>query len=94
MRCSTAPRSSACGPPALNYVRVPALLSGLLFLVYFPLILVKADRNYFHSVGHHVEGYARNWLLLTAAFFLVSAIAYAARLSLGRSSRARHPTAR
>ncbi len=81
-------------PPALNYVRVPALLSGLLFLVYFPLILVKADRNYFHSVGHHVEGYARNWLLLTAAFFLVSAIAYAARLSLGRLSRARHPTAR
>jgi len=81
-------------PPLLNHVRVPMLLSGLLLLVYFPLILVKADRNYFHSVGHHVHGYARNWLLLSAGFFLVSAIVYAVRVSLGRWSRARRPSAR
>lgn len=81
-------------PPLLNHVRVPALLSGLLLLVYFPLILVKADRNYFHSVGHHVQGYARNWLLLTAGFFLASAVVYAARLSLGRWSRARRRSVR
>jgi hypothetical protein len=74
---------------AINYVRVPALLSGLLLLVYFPLILVKADRNYFHSVGHHVHGYARNWLLVSAAFFLLSALVYAARTFMGRLSRAR-----
>ena len=81
-------------PPLLNHVRVPTLVSGLLLLVYFPLILVKADRNYFHAVGHHVHGYARNWLLLSAAFFLLSAIVYAVRLSLGRWSRPHRPSAR
>jgi hypothetical protein len=73
------------GPPALNHLRVPALLSGLLLLVYFPLILVKADRNYVNSTGHHVEDYARNWLLLTACFFAVSALIYALRLIRHRS---------
>lgn len=75
--------------PAINYVRVPALLSGLLMLVYFPLILVKADRNYFHSVGHHVHGYGRNWLLITAGLFLASALVYTMRTLTGRWSRAR-----
>ena len=75
------------GPPLLNHVRVPTLLSGLLLFVYFPLILVKADRNYVSSTGHHVEGYARNWLLLTAGFFAVSALVYAVRLIRHRASR-------
>lgn len=81
------------GPPAINHVRVPALLSGLLLLVYFPLILVKADRTYVNSTGHHVEGYARNWLLLTAGLFLVSGLIYLARLIRHRSSRAPRPPA-
>jgi hypothetical protein len=79
------------GPPAINHVRVPALFSGLLLLVYFPLILVKADRNYVNSTGHHVEGYLRNWLLLTAGFFLVSGLVYLVRLIRHRSSRAPRP---
>jgi hypothetical protein len=81
-------------PPALNYVRVPALLSGLLLLVYFPLILVKADRSYVNATGHHVRDYGRNWLLITAALFLASGLLYAARVILARSSRARRPRAR
>jgi hypothetical protein len=68
---------------AINYLRVPALLSGLLLLVYFPLILVEADRNYVRSTGHHAHHYARNWLLITAALFAASALIY-----LGRSIRA------
>ena len=72
-------------PPAINHLRVPALISGLLLLVYFPLILVEADRNYVRSTGHHVHGYARNWLVITAALFAGSALIY-----LGRSIRARH----
>jgi len=78
-------------PPALNHLRVPALLSGLLLLVYFPLILVKADRNYFHSVGHHVQGYARNWLLLSAGFFLASGLVYLVRAGWSRARRRRVP---
>jgi hypothetical protein len=69
--------------PSINYLRVPALISGLLLLVYFPLILVEADRNYVRSTGHHVHGYARNWLLITAALFAASGLIY-----LGRSIRA------
>ena len=82
------------GPPAINHVRVPALLSGLLLLVYFPLIFVKADRTYVNATGHHVEGDARNWLLLTAGIFLASGLVYLARLIRHRSLRARRPPAR
>lgn len=65
--------------PLLNHVRVPALISGLLLLVYFPLILGTADRTYFGASGHHPGGYARNWALLTAAMFAGSAVVYALR---------------
>jgi hypothetical protein len=40
-------------------------------------------------VGHHVHGYGRNWLLITAGLFLASALIYAARTLTGRSPRAR-----
>jgi hypothetical protein len=75
--------------PLINHVRVPALVSGLLLLVYFPLILVEADRNYFRSTGHHVHHYARNWLLVTAGLFAGSALIY-----LGRTIRARRRSVR
>jgi len=65
--------------PHINYLRVPALVSGLLLLVYFPLILVRADGNYVRSTGHHIEDYGRNWLLVTAALFAGSALLYLAR---------------
>jgi fumarate reductase subunit D len=66
--------------PVINYLRVPALISGLLLLIYFPLILGLPDRNYLHATGHPIEGYARNWLLITAALFTGSALLYAIRL--------------
>ncbi len=66
--------------PVVNHVRVPALISGLLLLVYFPEILGISDRTYFGATGHHLEGYVRNWLLITAALFAGSAVVYAIRL--------------
>jgi hypothetical protein len=66
--------------PVINHVRAPALISGVLLLVYFPLILKTADSTYFSATGHHVHGYLRNWLLITAALFLASATIYAVRL--------------
>jgi len=80
LRCSARRRAV----PPINHLRVPVLVSGLLLLVYFPLILVEADRNYFRSSGHHVHGYARNWLFVTVALFAGSALIY-----LGRTIRAR-----
>ena len=36
---------------AINYLRAPVVLSALLLLVYFPLILVRADGNYLRSTS-------------------------------------------
>jgi Na+/melibiose symporter-like transporter len=72
-------------PPAvLNHLRVPGLLSGLSLVVYFPLILGLSDANYTRASGHHEVGYLRNWLALSAVFFLASAVVYAVRLRVNR----------
>jgi hypothetical protein len=73
------PRSAA-RVALTNHVRAPALISGVLLLVYFPLILGLSERNYYSATGHHLQGYARNWLLISAALFAGSALLYALRL--------------
>ena len=65
--------------PLINHVRVPALISALLLLVYFPLILETGERTYLGASGHRPEGYARNWALITAGLFVASAAVYAVR---------------
>ena len=50
---------------------------------------MKADRNYFNSVGHHVRRLRAHWLLITAGLFLASALVYTMRTLTGRRSRAR-----
>lgn len=69
------------GVPVVNHIRVPALISGLLLMLYFPLISGKADFSYFQLSGHHLKDYARNWLLITVALFFGSGVIYAVRLS-------------
>jgi hypothetical protein len=71
-------------PTVINHLRIPALLSGLTLIVYFPLILGVSDANYVRASGHHEVGYLRNWLALSAAFFLASAFVYAFRLRIDR----------
>lgn len=66
--------------PLINYLRVPAVISGILLIVYFPLILGLSADNYRNDTGHALAGYTRNWLLICAGLFLVSAIVYAVRL--------------
>jgi Na+/melibiose symporter-like transporter len=77
----------------LNHLRVPAAISAVLLLVFFPLILVKADANYVRATGRHVEGYARNWLLITAGLFAASALLYAVRSRRDRLDGAAGPPA-
>jgi len=64
---------------AVNFVRVPALLSGLLGLVFLPAISGKGE-GAFHGVsGLDYDGYLARWLLITAALFAVSGAVYGLR---------------
>ena len=65
--------------PAVNYVRVPALLSGLLLLVFFPVISGKGEPSFTRASGLTYDGYLARWLLITAALFALSGAVYLLR---------------
>ena len=71
-------------PGAINYLRFPAAISGAMLLVYFPLILGRADANYLRSTGQHPSGFATRWLAITAGLFAASALLYGVRRRWGR----------
>jgi hypothetical protein len=77
--------------PWINYVRVPAALSGLLLLVWFPLIL-RLQSPYHASTTLSADPYLWHWLAVTGALFLLSAVAFAVRLR--RQSRTAAPPER
>jgi hypothetical protein len=80
VRLGTRRTSTRRGVPIINHIRAPALISGLLLLIYFPLILGPAEPQYVSATGHHPSGYLRNWLLITAALFAGSALIYGIRV--------------
>ncbi|MER6222051.1 hypothetical protein ACWCYL_17855 [Streptomyces sp. 900105755] len=61
------------------YVRVPAALSALLLLVWFPLISGMVAGHYRSATGRSVDGYLARWLLITAVLFGGSALLLALR---------------
>jgi hypothetical protein len=65
---------------ALNHLRVPALLSGLLLLVWFPLVAGKGERSFMRVSGLSKDVYFERWLLITAVLFAGSAVLFAVRL--------------
>lgn len=69
------------GIPIINHVRAPILIAALLLLIYSPVIFGLSDGQYFALSGHHLEGYLRNWLLITGALFLGSGVIYLLRVS-------------
>jgi hypothetical protein len=71
-------------PVGINVVRVPAILSGLLFLAWFPLILDKAPGLYRSVTGVEAPDYLARWLLVTAALFAASILV----ALLGRARKA------
>ncbi len=64
---------------AVNYVRVPVLLSALLGLTWIGLILQLAPDSYAAATGLQPEPYLERWLAVTAALFLASGLLYAIR---------------
>ena len=71
--------------PWVNYLRVPAVLSGTLLLIWFPLIL-RLPARFPHTTALPLSPYLWHWLAVTGVLFLLSAAAYALRL---RGSRPR-----
>ena len=59
------------------YVRVPAIISGLLLLVLFPTILGFAAHREFRASGIHEQGYLFRWLVLSGVLFVISGVTYA-----------------
>jgi hypothetical protein len=73
----------------VNYVRVPAVVSLLLLLVFGPAILRLSD-SYARVTGLSATHYAGDWLLVTAGLFLASALLLALRLLRRRRHGGRH----
>ena len=71
---------------ATNHIRVPALISGLLLLVWFPLIFGLSRNVYRANVGLTPDPYLGRWLLVTGLLFGGSAVVLAIRLAV-RSRR-------
>ena len=67
----------------INYLRVPAALSGLLLLVWFPLIL-RLHTRYHASTTLSADPYLWHWLGVTGVLFLLSAVMFALRLRTAR----------
>ena len=63
----------------VNHVRVPALLSACLFIVFFPLILGLGDGRYERATTLSQDVYLGRWLLLCGALFAASALVCALR---------------
>ncbi len=75
------------------YVRVPAALSGLLLLVWFPLISGMVERRYRFGTGLPADVFLARWLLITAVLFGGSALLLALRLLRLRRAAKRRPPA-
>jgi hypothetical protein len=68
--------------PVTNYLRMPTLAAGLLLLMFLPGIIEQGAPTYQAATGQTQAPYLGRWLLLTAAFYLASALWYAVRTRL------------
>ncbi len=71
--------SARQGPTWVNHLRVPAVISGVLLLVTFPLVFRLSDHAYATASGLHESVYLERWLLVSAGLFAISAMAYLVR---------------
>jgi hypothetical protein len=74
--------------PWINYLRVPAALSGILLLIWFPLIF-RLPTRFPATTTLSLSPYLWHWLAVTGALFLLSAAALALRLRKARTTRRR-----
>jgi hypothetical protein len=75
-------------PPALpkvqwiNHLRVPVVISAILFGMWWPLMF-NVPKEYTEKTDLSASPYLGHWLMVTAALFLLSALAFAVKLAIG-----------
>jgi hypothetical protein len=65
--------ATVAGVRWLNYLRVPAMVSGLLLLVWSPLILRVSNGAYHAASGLSAQPFLARWIAVTAVLFTFSA---------------------
>ncbi|MGH2869369.1 MAG: hypothetical protein ACRDQH_09470 [Pseudonocardiaceae bacterium] len=60
-----------------GYIRIPALLSVLLLVVFLPVILGQGTQSELSASGIAERGYLARWLLACGVMFAISGAAYA-----------------
>src|SRR6201999_3823342 len=68
--------------PWINYLRVPVVLSGLLLLIWFPLIF-RIPSRFPRTTDLSLDPYLGHWLVVSGGMFLLSAVAFSRRLRPG-----------
>ncbi|MDQ1321955.1 MAG: hypothetical protein QG655_3200 [Actinomycetota bacterium] len=58
------------------------LAAGLLLLLFFPGIIEQGGATFTAATGLTQTPYLTRWLLLTAAFYLISALCYATKTAM------------
>jgi hypothetical protein len=66
--------ATVAGVRWLNYLRGPVVVSGLLLLVWSPLILRVSDGAYQAASGLSAQPFLPRWLTVTAVLFAVSGV--------------------
>ncbi|MGH3870396.1 MAG: hypothetical protein ACRDSR_02610 [Pseudonocardiaceae bacterium] len=71
--------ATVAGVAWLNHLRVPAMISGLLLLVWSPLIL-RLPTAYSEASGLPAQPFLARWLAVTAVLFVISVVFLAGRV--------------
>jgi hypothetical protein len=83
--------ATVAGVRWLNYLRVPAMVSGLLLLVWSPLILRVSNGAYHAASGLSAQPFLPRWLAITAVLFAISAALLVFRAAMLRIARGGAP---
>jgi hypothetical protein len=80
--------------PLVNHVRFPLAISGVLALVWLPVILDRQPQNHVNALGHPPPDYLGRWLAVTAGLFALSGVVLGVRMLKDRALGARRPHVR
>jgi hypothetical protein len=76
----------------VNYVRLPALASGLTLILFLPGIIEQGAPAYRNATGLTQAPFLLRWVIFVVAAFGLSAVAYLLRVWLARSGGLERPS--